>query len=87
MEQGDWYILAIIGGVFLILGVIAIYWGTREEKRIFEALASRHDLREFSLKHVESPQPGALKIGGWIAIAVGVIVLAVGIILWRTGWP
>jgi hypothetical protein len=36
---------------------------------------------------VESPQPGALKIGGWIAIAVGVILLAVGIILWKFGWP
>jgi uncharacterized membrane protein HdeD (DUF308 family) len=87
MEQGNWYILVIIGAVFLVLGVLGIWWGVREEKRIFEELASKPDLREFSLKHVETPQPGALKIGGWIAIAVGVIVMAVGIILWQTGWP
>ena len=87
MEQGDWYILVIVGGVFLILGIIGIWWGMREEKRIFEALAAKPDLREFSLRHVESPQPGALKIGGWIAIAVGVVVIAVGIILWKWGWP
>jgi hypothetical protein len=87
MEQGDWYILAITGGVFIIIGFAAILLGIWEEKKIFEALAAKPDLREFTLKHVESPQPGALKIGGWIALAVGVIVLAVGIVLWRFGWP
>jgi hypothetical protein len=87
MEQGNWYILAIVGGIFIILGIIGIFWGVREEKKLFEELAAKHDLREFSLRHVESPQPGALKIGGWIAIALGVVVMAVGIILWRYGWP
>jgi len=85
MAQGDWYILVIVGGVFVILGIIAILWGIREEKKLFEALAAKPDLREFTLQHVESPQPGALKIGGWIAIAVGVIVLVVGVILWKLG--
>ena len=87
MEQGNWYVLVIVGAVFLVLGIIGIWWGIREEQRIFEELASKPDLREFTLKHVETPQPGALKIGGWIAIAVGVIVIVMGIILWRTGWP
>jgi hypothetical protein len=87
MNQGDWFILAIVGAVFIILGITGIFWGIREEKKLFEALAAKPDLREFSLRHVESPQPGALKIGGWIAIAVGVIILAVGIILWKFGWP
>jgi multisubunit Na+/H+ antiporter MnhB subunit len=85
MDQSNWNILAITGGIFLILGIIGILLGIREEKKLFEALAAKPDLREFSLRHVESPQPGALKIGGWIAIAVGVIVLAAGIILWRLG--
>ena len=85
MDQGELYIFIIVGGVFILLGIIAILWGIREEKKLFEALASKPDLREFSLKHVESPQPGALKVGGWIAIAVGVIVLVAGIILWQLG--
>ena len=85
MDQGDWYILAIVGAIFIVLGIIGVYWGVREEKRLFEALATKPDLREFSLRHVESPQPGALKIGGWIAGALGVILLVVGIIIWRVG--
>ena len=74
--------LVIVGGVFLILGAAAIAWGWYEEKRLFEELSAKHDLREFSLRHIESPQPGALKIGGWIAIAVGVLTAAVGLIFW-----
>ena len=87
MPEGKWFVLVIVGGVFLILGIIGILWGIREEKRIFEALSKKPDLREFSLRHVESPQPGALKIGGWIAIALGVLMVVAGIIFWRTGWP
>lgn len=87
MPEGKWFVLVIVGGVFLILGIIGILWGIREEKRIFEALSRKPDLREFSLRHVESPQPGALKIGGWIAIALGVLMAVAGIIFWRTGWP
>ncbi len=82
MPQGDWYILLIVGGVFVILGILTIIWGMREEKKIFDALSQKPDLREFTLKHIESPQPGALKIGGWIAVGLGVILLVVGIIFW-----
>ena len=82
----DWYIFLIIGGVLILLGAGAIIWGVLEEKRIFEALARKPDLREFSLKHIETPQPGALKIGGWIAAGVGVLVIAAGLVMHYTTW-
>jgi hypothetical protein len=82
MPEGQWFILAIAGGVFIILGIIGVMWGIREEKRIFEELSKKPDLREFTMRHVETPQPGALKIGGWIAIAMGILLLAAGIIIW-----
>jgi hypothetical protein len=82
----DWYIFIIIGGVLVLLGVGAIIWGVMEEKKIFEALSKKPDLREFSLKHIESPQPGALKIGGWIAVGLGIIVIAAGIVMHYTTW-
>jgi hypothetical protein len=82
VPEGNWYVLVIVGGVFLLLGVGGLVWGWYEEKRLFEELSAKHDLREFSLRHIESPQPGALKIGGWIAIAVGVLTLGTGLIFW-----
>ncbi|OGO00032.1 MAG: hypothetical protein A2Y90_04210 [Chloroflexi bacterium RBG_13_52_12] len=85
MSGGDWYILLIVGGVFIILGISGIIWGIREEKRIFEALSQKPDLREFSLEHIESPQPGALKIGGGIALGLGVLLAVAGVIFWLTG--
>jgi hypothetical protein len=71
-----------VGGVFIVLGVAGILWGRHEEKRYFDSLATRPDLREFMAHWPERPQPGALKVGGWISMAVGVIMLLVGIILW-----
>lgn len=81
MSLGETTILMGAGGGFILLGIIAILWGRYEEKRLFDALAEKRDLREFSLNHVDSPQPGALRIGGWISIALGALLLLVGIIL------
>jgi len=86
MFEGKYLVLEIVGVAFIILGVIGIIWGMHEEKRIFEALSKKPDLREFSGRHVESPQPGALKTGGWIAISLGVILVVAAIIFWQTGW-
>lgn len=82
----DWYIFIIIGGVLFLLGVGGIIWGMVEEKNIFKALSKKPDLREFSLKHIETPQPGALKIGGWIGVGLGVLVIVAGIIMKYTTW-
>jgi len=81
MSSGETIILMGVGGGFILLGIIMLLWGRYEEKRLFEALAEKRDLREFSLNHVDSPQPGALRIGGWISIALGALLLLGGIIL------
>ena len=82
MPEGDWFILIGVGGGFIILGIIGLIWGRHEEKSYFEALAEQRDMREFVSHWPERPQPGAVKIGGWIAIALGVLLLVVGIIFW-----
>ncbi len=82
MPQGDCFMLMGLGGGFIILGLIGILWGRHEEKSYFDSLADRPDLREFTAHWPERPQPGSLRIGGWIAIALGVVMLIVGIILW-----
>ena len=84
MSHGDSFILIGMGGVFILLGIIAFFWGKREEKSYYNSIASRHDVREFLEHNPERPEPGALKIGGWIALAIGLIMLVIGgaFLLW-----
>ena len=82
MPQGDWFILMGVGGGFLLLGLIGILWGRYEEKKYFEAMTQQRDMREFVSHWPERPQPGALKVGGWIAIGLGALLLLTGFIGW-----
>ena len=85
MPYGEYLVLVVIGGVFLILGLATIMWGKHEEKSYFDGLAERTtDLREFVDRWPPRPQPGSLKTGGWIAIIIGLLAVAVGlaVVLW-----
>ena len=82
MPQGDGFILMGVGGGFIVIGLLAIIWGRHEDKSYFDSLTARRDLREFMAHWPVRPQPGALKMGGWIALAVGLILLAVGVVSW-----
>ena len=83
MSLGDGFVLMGVGGLFIIIGLAAIIWGKREEKGYFDSIATRAgDLREFMEHWPHRPQPGALKIGGWIAIVIGLLVLTAGVAFW-----
>ena len=81
----DHFILMSIGGLFVILGIISISWGSKEAKDYYDTVSTRSDVREFLEHDPERPEPGALKIGGWIAIAVGLLMLVMGSIFWLSG--
>ncbi|MFH1651769.1 MAG: hypothetical protein ABID87_06710 [Chloroflexota bacterium] len=82
MANGEYIFLIIVGGVFLLLGLAAMFWGQREEKGYFNDLATRaDDLREFMDHWPSRPQPGALKLGGWLAITIGILLGVLGLIL------
>jgi hypothetical protein len=84
MVLRDIIIMFIIGGVFVLLGVIGFFWGRKEEGTYFRNVSERIDVREF-LDHLPGrPEPWSLRIGGKIAIAVGVVVIlvALGFYLW-----
>ncbi len=82
LYQGS-FILMGVGGLFLILGLATVLWGEREEKSYYNSISTRHgDTREFLERWPQRPQPGALKIGGWIAIAIGVVMLVTGVAFW-----
>jgi len=82
MPQGESFILMGVGGGFIIIGLAAIIWGRHEDESYFNSLTGRHDLREFMAHWPERPQPGALRIGGWIAIVIGLLLLAAGVVSW-----
>ena len=79
MSVLDCLILIGAGGLFLVIGILVFVWGKREEERYYSELAKRPgDTREFMNRWPPRHQPGALKIGGAIAIALGAILLVVG---------
>ncbi|MBA7476071.1 MAG: hypothetical protein GH158_05925 [Dehalococcoidia bacterium] len=79
MLVGDSLILIGAGGLFLIIGILVYVWGKREEERYYNEVAKRPgDTREFMEHWPPRQQPGALKIGGVIAIALGAVLLVVG---------
>jgi len=85
MPQADWLILMGLGGLFIILGAALVVGGRREEKGYYDSLTTRSDMREFVEHTPQRPEPGALKIGGWLAIAIGVVMLALGGAFWLWG--
>ena len=82
MPRPEWFLLMVLGGLFILLGIGAILWGRNEEKSYYNTIASRTDVREFLNHWPPRPEPGALKIGGRIAITVGLMMLITGGIFW-----
>ena len=82
MWDHDWLVLLAIGSLFVALGIASIGWGRHESNSYDDSLATRHDLREFLEHEPERPEPGAPKTGGWIAIAIGLTVMAMGVAFW-----
>ena len=85
MPLDDWFILMGMGGLFILLGLAAIIWGRSEEKSYYDSLSTRPDVREFLEHQPQRPQPAALKVGGWIAVAVGLVMLAIGGVVFLLG--
>ena len=73
-----YWIPVIIGIVIFALGIGLIVWGVKEAENYYDSLINRFDLREFFSRWPPRPQPGALITGGWIAIAVGIVMAGIG---------
>lgn len=83
MPRGDWLILLGLGAAFLFLGIGAYFWGRAEEKSYYDSMPTvRVDIREFLERLPFRPEPGALKIGGWISMAIGLLMLLAGGVIW-----
>ena len=85
MVENEWLVVMGLGGVFVLLGIAAVFWGRGEERSYYDTAATRPDLREFVEHQPEIPEPGSLKIGGWIAIGVGLLTIGIGGAFWLWG--
>ena len=85
MPQNELYILLGLGGLFILLGIGAYFWGKSEEKGYYNTIARRPDTREFLEHWPYRPQFEALKIGGRISMAVGMVMVLIGGGIWLWG--
>jgi hypothetical protein len=75
-------ILVIMGGCFLAFGIAFYIWGRAEEEKYYNTIVHRYDVREYLERLPFRPEPGALRIGGITAIALGILMIIAGSILW-----
>ena len=81
MLQGQ--IILVMGGFFVLLGVIAILWNRREKKKYYNSiLLTRRDIKETITREHERFWLHAWQTGGWISLIVGIVLLIIGGILW-----
>jgi len=78
-----WLVPVIVGAFIFLVGIAFVLWGRHEEENYYDSLVTRFDLREFFSRWPPRPEPGALRVGGWTAIVVGIVVAGIGgIIYW-----
>ena len=77
MSYSESFLLLVMGGIFVGVGIGVLFWGKREEKRDSDALAARTDMKEFLEYSPERSRSRALKLGGWISITLGLVMLGI----------
>lgn len=82
----QWLIMLGVGVLFILLGIGAYFWGRGEENAYFNSMPTRRaDIREYLDHWPFRPEPGALKIGGLIMMAIGLVLGLVGGGMWLWG--
>jgi hypothetical protein len=74
----DCFIVMGLGGFFFLLGIILLLGARREEKGYYNDLSRRADLREFLTHWPPRFGTQAFRVGGWISIAIGVVLIILG---------
>jgi 3-deoxy-D-manno-octulosonic-acid transferase len=73
-----------LGGFFVLLGIIFILWNRREKNKYYNSiLLTRRDIKETITREHERFWLHAWQIGGRISLIVGIVLLIIGVILWR----
>ena len=83
--MANYQIFLVMGGLFTLLGIIFILGNKREKNRYYDnILLTRRDIKEIITREHERFWLLAWQIGGRVSLAVGIVLLIIGVILWRT---
>ncbi len=83
MPLASYQVILLMGGFFLLLGIIFVLWNKREKKRYYNSiLLTQKDIKESLTHEPERPWLHAWQIGGRISLIVGIVLLIIGGILW-----
>jgi len=83
MPLATYQVILVMGGSFLLLGIIFILWSKREKEKYYNSiLLTRRDIKETITHEHERFWLQAWQIGGRISLIVGIVLLIIGGILW-----
>ncbi len=85
MFSTEYVPLMIIGAVFLVAGIILLIVGIREEKDYFRTISNSVDVRKYLEHKSDSIQSWGFKVGGITAVAIGLVLLIMGLIFLLLG--
>jgi len=86
--MANWVILLILGGAVIAFGGIFFVWAYLERRSDIETLAHNEinqDVKDLLDEGRISMGPKSLKVGGWVAVFVGIFLLILGIVLRAVG--
>jgi hypothetical protein len=84
MLEGSYQVILGLGGFFVLLGIIFMLGNRREKNRYYNhILLTRRDIKETITREHERFWLHAWRIGGWISVIVGSVLLIIGVVLWR----
>jgi hypothetical protein len=81
----DYVPLMIIGAVFMVAGIILLVLGIREEKDYCRTVSNQVDVRKYLEHKSDSIQAWGFKVGGIVAIVIGLFLLVMGLVIWILG--
>jgi hypothetical protein len=79
MSLATYQIILVLGGCFLLLGIIFILLNKREKNKYYNSiLLTRRDIKETITHEHERFWLQAWQIGGRISLIVGIVLLIIG---------
>ena len=85
MSVASYQIILGMGGFFVLLGIVFILANRREKTKYYDSVLSQKDIKESITHEHERFWLQAWTMGGRTSIAVGIVLLIIGAIVWHIG--